>query len=84
MSSHQQSIADYVTESPTTDFEGARYTWDRPRENPVQEEFDGECRNCGNHVTNDFARVFGDNDNIVHHCPSCVTAREIFEGGASE
>ncbi|ELY80576.1 hypothetical protein [Natrinema pallidum] len=39
------------------------------------------CRNCGTHVTQQFARVFGDNGDIVHGCPSCTTYREMQSGG---
>ncbi|MGM0592547.1 MAG: DUF7563 family protein [Halobacteriota archaeon] len=34
------------------------------------------CRNCGRHVTATFARVFGDNQNLVHGCLHCTTQRE--------
>jgi len=39
------------------------------------------CRNCGTHVTQQFARVFGDNGDVVHGCPSCTTYREMQSGG---
>lgn len=42
------------------------------------------CRNCGNTVTDQFARVFGDNQNIVHGCPDCMTYRELKSGGGVE
>lgn len=29
------------------------------------------CLNCGAHITPDFARVFGDNDDAVHECLEC-------------
>ena len=29
------------------------------------------CQNCGSTVTEDYARVFGDNDNQVHGCTEC-------------
>lgn len=38
------------------------------------------CQNCDNTVTRQFARVFGDNDDIVHGCPSCTTYREMQDG----
>lgn len=31
-----------------------------------------ECTNCGNNVSATFARVYGDNNNNVHRCMSCV------------
>nr|WP_170972468.1 hypothetical protein [Natronorubrum halophilum] len=39
------------------------------------------CQNCGTHVTQQFARVFGDNGDIVHGCPGCTTYREMQSGG---
>lgn len=39
------------------------------------------CRNCGTHVTQQFARVFGDNGDVVHGCPACTTYREMQSGG---
>lgn len=38
------------------------------------------CENCGSAVTPAFARVFGDNANVVYACPNCAVAREIYEG----
>jgi len=35
------------------------------------------CVNCGNQVTRQFARVFGDNRDVVHACPDCATYREM-------
>ncbi|OVE86005.1 DUF7563 family protein [Natronolimnobius baerhuensis] len=35
------------------------------------------CVNCGNQVTPQFARVFGDNRDVVHACPDCATYREM-------
>ena len=36
------------------------------------------CQNCGGHVTPQFVRVFGDNDDTVHACPNCSTCREVY------
>lgn len=38
------------------------------------------CINCGSQVTQDFARVFGDNQDKVVGCPDCKTFRELKEG----
>ncbi len=35
------------------------------------------CVSCGNQVTPQFARVFGDNGDVVHACPDCSTYREM-------
>ncbi|MFC4248249.1 hypothetical protein ACFOZ7_15145 [Natribaculum luteum] len=35
------------------------------------------CVNCGHQVTRQFARVFGDNRDVVHACPECSTYREM-------
>jgi len=42
-----------------------------------------ECRNCESHVTVQFAKVFGDNKDIVHNCMSCVPNAELDDGAAS-
>lgn len=41
-----------------------------------------ECENCGGHVTPDFARVFGSNDNDVQACIECATFEKIQNGHA--
>lgn len=38
-----------------------------------------ECVTCGNHVTEQFARVFGDNHNTVHRCIACSRAADLDE-----
>lgn len=35
------------------------------------------CISCGTQVTRQFARVFGDNRDVVHACPDCSTYREM-------
>ncbi len=35
------------------------------------------CQNCGKQVTQQFARVFGDNDDVVHACLECSTFRTL-------
>jgi hypothetical protein len=37
------------------------------------------CRNCGEHVTVQFARVFGDNQDRVRKCIACVPNAELDE-----
>lgn len=39
-----------------------------------------QCNNCGGHVSEQFARVFGDNDDEVFACNDCTVLRELFEG----
>ncbi|PGF14261.1 hypothetical protein CP556_24985 [Natrinema sp. CBA1119] len=35
------------------------------------------CQNCGNQVSRRFARISGDNRDVVHACPGCATNREL-------
>lgn len=42
-----------------------------------------ECKHCGAHVTESFARVMGDNDNEVHGCPDCEPATDLLNGSAA-
>ncbi|QSG02302.1 DUF7563 family protein [Natranaeroarchaeum sulfidigenes] len=41
------------------------------------------CRNCGAHVSEDFRRVFGDEDHVAHRCPECDTSRRLSRGSAA-
>jgi len=44
-----------------------------------------ECDNCGSHVTDQYKRVFADNQGVLHACSSCRTQMDMFEGsGAGE
>jgi hypothetical protein len=38
-----------------------------------------ECDHCGSFVTDDYARVFGDNENRVDDCRNCPTVRSTSE-----
>lgn len=38
-----------------------------------------ECTYCGGFVTDDYARVFGDNENRVDDCRNCPTRRPTQE-----
>lgn len=40
------------------------------------------CTKCGTHVTVQFARVFGDNENTVRGCMACVPNAEL--GGGTD
>lgn len=42
-----------------------------------------ECQNCGAHVSERFARVCGDEDNIAHTCPRCDSKGAIRAGSAA-
>lgn len=43
-----------------------------------------ECVTCGNHVTEQFARVFGDNRDVVRHCIACSRAADLDESTGRE
>lgn len=70
------------------------YTCDKRRERGVRRCITKEvpcawlhtmprCRNCETHVTEQFARVFGDNDNDVYNCTDCATNRDLYDGAGS-
>lgn len=42
-----------------------------------------ECNNCGEFVSLDFARVFGNNYNEVKACLDCSTRNVLQAGGAN-
>ena len=42
-----------------------------------------ECRHCGRYVTDQFRRVYGDNDDVVHRCGECDSYRRLTRGSAA-
>jgi len=42
-----------------------------------------ECQNCGAHVSRDFRRTFGDQDDIAHRCTACDCMPRIARGTAA-
>ena len=42
------------------------------------------CLNCDAHVTEQFARVLGDNEDDVHACPECTTQTDIYRGATAD
>lgn len=38
------------------------------------------CTNCGEFVTRQFTRVFGDNDDDVAGCPRCASITDLKHG----
>ncbi len=51
---------------------------ERPEWTPVGDEKTAPtCRNCGSQVTRQFARVFGDNQDVPHACPECAPNRTL-------
>lgn len=43
-----------------------------------------QCQNCGHYVTKQFVRVFGANDGSLYGCLSCLTLRDLREGGGKQ
>ncbi|QCJ47260.1 hypothetical protein [Haloprofundus sp. MHR1] len=41
------------------------------------------CGHCGSHVTEQFARVFGDHHNRARRCPNCDTHARLSRGSAA-
>jgi len=39
-----------------------------------------ECDNCGAHVTDNYKRVFADNQGILHGCSHCHRQSEMLNG----
>jgi DNA-directed RNA polymerase subunit RPC12/RpoP len=42
------------------------------------------CENCGAHVTPEFTRVFGDNEDRVYSCFECQEASKLFDGAGAQ
>jgi hypothetical protein len=43
-----------------------------------------KCHNCNSFISQQFARVFGDNDDRAHACIRCSTLHSLRDGKASE
>lgn len=43
----------------------------------------GVCLGCESHVSAEFARVMGDNQQDVHACPKCANQGELARGAAA-
>ncbi|AZH27259.1 hypothetical protein DU502_16245 [Haloplanus aerogenes] len=48
-----------------------------PESNP------SECQFCGTHVSDDFRRTLGDEDNVAHRCLACDSRPRIQSGSAA-
>lgn len=42
-----------------------------------------DCQHCGTHVSRDWRRTFGDEENRAHRCPRCDSMRRIQLGSAA-
>jgi hypothetical protein len=42
-----------------------------------------DCKNCGNHISDDFKRVFADDNGEVRACPNCAAQAGIAEESMS-
>ncbi len=79
MSSDQVALEEFVTAKDIADDVNVP-AWS-PRD---KDEFSKkQCQHCGNAVTEQYRRVFGGNDDLVHGCPDCKTFREIHDGGVA-
>ena len=41
------------------------------------------CQFCESHVTRDFARTFGDEQNVAHRCLNCDIFERVTRGSAA-
>lgn len=51
---------------------------------PEDEQKTTGCLHCDSEVSEQFARVFGDNSGEVHRCRNCDTSRRLHEGSAAD
>lgn len=42
-----------------------------------------DCECCGVHHSEDFVRVYGDEDGRLHRCPECDTKVRLYEGSGA-
>ena len=41
------------------------------------------CQKCESHVTDQFRRGYGDQDDLAHRCVTCDTAERLAQGSAA-
>ena len=42
-----------------------------------------ECQHCGAHVSERYARVYGDEDGVVHRCLHCESPQFLMAGSSA-
>lgn len=42
------------------------------------------CQNCGEFVSKAVRKGFGDNDDIMHRCPSCADSEDLKHGASGD
>jgi len=42
------------------------------------------CNSCGGHVTKQFVRVFGNNEDEVYGCGNCMATVDLINGDGTE
>lgn len=87
MSTDQQVTLDHYA-AATADADPEPTTDDEPAQRPSwapdsAENSGGHCLNCENHVSAEFQRVMGDNNQDVHACPRCANQGELARGAAA-
>lgn len=53
----------------------------RPRWRPQGKQ---ECQGCGGHVTPQFRKSLGDENDVAHACRECVTGNDLLDGAAGD
>lgn len=74
MSSEQATLSEATADAspePSTDWK-------------TEPDDNSQCRGCGGHVTSDFARVYGDDDNVAWACIHCTSRAALRDGAAAD
>ena len=80
MSTQNAQLTDFMqpTADDTTEVED---THERPNWTPHETTTTGQgCQNCDAQVDKETMHVFGDNNDVLHHCFECVTATAMKAG----
>lgn len=80
MSTEQRSNDEFearetVTEDPHPQSPASHTSW--------APEDKTNCRGCGSHVTANYRRALGDEEDVAHACPNCESNANIYDGAAS-
>lgn len=89
---HNRTLSEFAAsqdDAPQHDADGAREAGDKRvatrqiTSTRTATNTSRTCLNCGNHITPEFARVFGDNDDDVHACLECADSNAELRYAAS-